>query len=202
MTAPSANGRVSPGIIVLVIVFAALGIAGWSAVQLRQAKRIPENHDITAETFGTGIAIGMRLEEAQAAQPKSKVPIQFATAEELANHDFYHEHDQYTDLVAVIHGNDGVHPEDTVHALQAYMALPDKSKLTLGSKQAWKLKPDDVKAMFGPPYNTSAVQDGRTHLTYYFADPANNGMAYKLTTSHEYDGHMFSKSLEHVIAPQ
>jgi hypothetical protein len=198
------RGQVSAGLIVLIaVIVVALGATLWLGLVSGRKPQLPVLGELGSEGFGTPLRIGMELEEARKSMAKSELPVVFVTAEELANRNLYKERGAETDLLGVVYGSDVLDPGDRVRGLRAYLCAPKESKLTLQGRPAAPMKPEDVQELFGKPFSSSAAQDGRTHLIYYFADSAEaSNLAYKLTTSHEFDGHMFSLALERVLAPQ
>ena len=64
--------------------------------------------------------------------------------------------------------------------------------MRLLGKVAAPLTPTEVMAWLGPPANQTNANDGKTHLTYYFAPQVQGKPGLKLITSHELDGHCFA----------
>jgi hypothetical protein len=163
---------------------------------------LPADQTIATEGFGTPLRVGLLVDDARTKAGKL-ANVTFLSREQLATHDLYAERAANKDTIAVIYSEDKLTaPQPWVQELRAYLAPADKSKATLHGQPAAALKPDDVKALYGKPYSENKGIDARTHLTYYFADPANPKMAYKLITSHEYDGHCFSMAVEYTAAPE
>ncbi len=163
--------------------------------------QLPLNDSVALEGFGTPLHVGMLVEEART--KGAQLPgVSFLSREDLATHDLYAERGG-ADAIAVIYTADkSLAPRPWVQELRAYLTTPGKSKATLHGQSAAALTPDKVKALYGKPISENKGVDARTHLTYYFADPDNPKMAYKLITSHEYDGHCFSLAIEYTAAPQ
>jgi hypothetical protein len=212
------SGKVNPAIF-LVALLLLLGLsAAWMAFG-KKSSGLPENPALTEETFGSSIRIGMNFDavmtvmdrlrpetateaEIKKIREKTAIEIQFFTPEELANHNLYKEHSPDDDLVAVIMANTG--EGEYVQGLRAYLGKleAEGERATLSGQFAANLSVEEVKQIYGKPFSETPEQNGRTHLVYYFGDSQDLRLAYKLTTSHDYTGKIFSMALERVLAPQ
>lgn len=165
---------------------------------------LPQNPSVLTEGFGTAIRLGMGLADAQKTKlpAKSVIDLAFYSPEELASHNLYKEHSEGRDLVAIISSDTG--SGRAVQGLRAYLGKVEAEgeRATLNGQFAANLSVEEVKQMYGKPFKETPEQSGLTHLIYYFADPSNPRLAYKLTTSHDYTGKIFSMALEQTLAPQ
>ncbi len=187
----------------LFLVMLAFGAVLWVGNSAGRKPSLPPLGSLAHEGLGTGVRIGMALADARTASEIAAFPVVFTTAEDLATRDLYKERSAKSDLLGVIYGSDVLDPGERVRGLRCYLSPPKLSKATLAGQPAAPLSPDKVQELFGKPFSSSASGDGRTHLVYYFAEEGDKAnTAYKLTTSHEFDGHIFSMALERVLAPR
>ena len=179
--------------------FAGHRLAGFNNRALPTRAAGIENEGFAAASEWTS------LDEAKQAElpPKSVILLEYVTLEELANRNLYREHSTDNDLIGVIHSSETSSPA-TVQGLRCYLGSlqAEGERATLNGQFAANIGIDEMKQIYGEPFSETAEQSGRSHLVYYFADPANAGLAYKLTTSHDYTGKIFSMALEQTLAPQ
>jgi hypothetical protein len=201
------RGKANPAVILLAFLLLLGSSVLWMAFG-NKGPTLPVRTSIGSEGFGTGVHIGMSLEDARkharASEKGPNIDVVYYAQEELANHDLYREHSTDRDLVAVIYSTDEKGDGTTVEGLRAYLGSiqAEDDRATLNGQFAANLGLDEVKQMYGKPFSETPEQSGRRHLIYYFADPTNPRLAYKLTTSHDYTGKIFSMALEQVLAPQ
>jgi hypothetical protein len=194
---------VNASVVSAALLLALLAGGAWMAFG-KKGPALHQNAGVMTEGFGTSVRLGMKLEEAQKARPpkESVIDLMYLSTEELANHDLYTEHPLDRDLIAVISSDFGAGP--AVQGLRAYLGKVEAEgkRATLNGQFAANLSVEEVKQMYGKPFSETPEQNGRTHLVYYFADPASPRLSYRLTTSHDYTGRIFSMALEQVLAPQ
>jgi hypothetical protein len=197
------SGRVNPAIFLVALLLLLGSSAAWMAFGKRGGN-LPLNASVLNEGFGAPLSLGVPESQARKANlaKKAAIDLVFLTPEALANHNLYKEHPGDRDLIAVIAADtgNGAH----VQGLRAYLGKleAEGERATLNGQFAANLSLDEVKQIYGKPFSETPEQNGRTHLVYYFGDPQDPRLAYRLTTSHDYTGKIFSMALERVLAPQ
>ena len=161
--------------------------------------KLPLDPGLSADDFGVGIRIGMDYSAAQEAanQPSDSSIFWMLTRDEFANRSPYTERPPEQDLVVALHAaddpdNSADKSSTTVSELRFFLAAPGVSQVRLLGKNAASLTPSDIAAWLGPPANQTNANDGKTHLTYYFAPQQKDQPGIKLVTSHDLDGHCFA----------
>jgi hypothetical protein len=161
--------------------------------------KLPLDPGLSTDDFGVGISIGMDYSAAQAVASKlndSRI-CWVLTRDEFADRSPYTERPPEQDLVVAMYaaddaGSGGEAASGAVSELRFFLAAPGVSQVRLLGKDAAPLTPGDVIAWLGPPANQTDANDGKTHLTYYFAPQEKNKPGLKLVTSHDLDGHCFA----------
>jgi hypothetical protein len=161
--------------------------------------KLPPDPGLSTDDFGVGISIGMDYSAAQvvADQPSDSRIFWMLTRDEFTERSPYTERPPEQDLVVVLHAandpNNSADPSSTtVSELRFFLAAPGVSQVRLLRQDAARLTPGALTALLGPPANQTNGNDGKTHLTYYFAPPTDGKPGLKLVTSHDLDGHCFA----------
>lgn len=174
-----------------------LGLAG-SACHAKS--KLPVDPGLAGDTYGIGVSLGQSAELAQqvAAMPNAKLAVWIMTPDELATRAPYSERPPEKDLAVALHmplpaSTTGAPAEtDSVGELRFYLAPAATSQVRLLGKPIAPLTPEDVSAWLGEPVDRTEGNDGRTHLTYYFAPQQRGKPGFKLVTSHDLDGSCFA----------
>jgi hypothetical protein len=197
---PSKAARVGL-LLILLLIAGTLGTWAWLELRPPPPAKLPDNPDIPGEGFGTAIRLGQAADTVELPARDAPLEVVQLTREALNDRDLYAERLEGKDLLAVITVDDGG-PAPWVQELRAYLGPQAESAITLLGQPAATLTPEAVQERLGTPWEFNTETTGRMHLVYYFADTKPGPMAYKLTTSHEYDGRIFAMALAYTLAPQ
>jgi hypothetical protein len=133
-------------------------------------EKLPPDPGLGADPLGIGIGIGDGESAAKAtADGLSDTDVWVVSPEELLTRNPYTEREDGRDLlVVVIVETGGKQGERSVGELRAYLAGPEKSRLSLLGKRAAELTSQEAIGLLGQPSVAKTGGDGITHLEWRF----------------------------------
>lgn len=172
----------------------------WAGAACQPESKLPPDPGLAGDTYGVGVSLGMDLASAQqaVAQAGNACEIWLLAPDELATRAPYSERPREKDLVVALHmplpahATEATEEVDGITEIRCYIAPAEASKVRLLGKPVAPLTPEDVTAWLGEPVDRTDGNDGRTHLTYYFAPQQQGNPGVKLVTSHDLDGSCFA----------